>query len=152
MSIAASPYAPSTRNKPTSRKLSERSPDNPEHTKAKTVARTSADEEGQRLVFNSPAGEDEFNEDEAAPPPPSRDQHITPLGCSKCRYAAKGCGTYPKPGCRVMRQCDIEGKPYPWTVAGRGGRGGRTPAPAGRGRGRGRGRSPATRSSSRVRK
>jgi len=73
MSIASSPYAPSPRTKPTSRKLSERSPDNPEHTKAKTAARFSGDEEGQRLVFNSAAAEDESNEDEAAPQPKKSD-------------------------------------------------------------------------------
>ena len=62
---------------------------------------------------------DESNEDEAAPPPPSRDKPLTPLGCSKCRYASNGCGR-----CRTMRRCDMDGTPYPWSAAARGGRGG----------------------------
>ena len=54
--------------------------------------------------------EDESNEDEAAAPPPSRDKPLTPLGCSKCRYASNGCGR-----CRTMRRCDMDGTPYPWS-------------------------------------
>ena len=43
-----------------------------------------------------------------------------------------------------MRQCDMDGTPYPWSAAARGGRGGGAPASAGRGRGRGRGRGAAS--------
>ena len=84
----------------------------------------------------SPLPEEEEDEEDADAPPPN-DKPLTPLGCSKCRYASKGCGR-----CRTMRQCDMDGTPYPWSAAARreGAEGGRAPASAGRGRGRGRGR------------
>ena len=63
----------------------------------------------------SPLPEEDDDEEDADAPAPN-DKPLTPLGCSKCRYASKGCGR-----CRTMRQCDIDGTPYPWSAAARGG-------------------------------